>query len=170
MKIVVLNGSPRKDGNTAFMIQSFIEAIDNKHEVSVVECAHKKVAGCLSCEFCHTKGEGKCIQQDDMQEIIPLIAEAEMLVFASPVYYLTMSAQIQAVLQRTYCMMKLPKLKKMGLLLSSHSPNVYDAILSQYHSIIGFWNVEDCFSITACEGENKTESLKTKIRSVVPKL
>lgn len=171
MKIVILNGSPRKDGNTTFMVKNFVDAIDqSKHEVSIVECAHKKVSGCLACEYCHTKGNGKCIQQDEMQEIIPLLENAEMLVLASPVYYLTMSAQLQAVLQRTYCMMKPPKLKKMALLLSSHSPEVYDAILAQYHAIAGFWGVEDCFSITAFEGENKSENLKQKIKNVASQI
>lgn len=171
MKIVVLNGSPRKNGNTAFMVKSFVEAIDqSKHEVSVVECAYKNVAGCLACEYCHTKGNGKCVQQDDMQEIVPLLAEADMLVLASPIYYLTMSAQIQAVLQRTYCMMKPPKLKKMALLLSSHSPKVYDAVLAQYHAIAGFWEVEEKFAITACEGENKSDDLKQKIKDVASQI
>lgn len=52
--------------------------------VTVVDVCKKKIAGCLACEYCHTKGEGRCIQQDDMQEIYPVLEEAEMIVLASP--------------------------------------------------------------------------------------
>ena len=94
------------------------------HSVTFVDVARKKIAGCLACEYCHGKGNGTCIQKDDMQELQPLLAEAEVLVLASPVYYFGMSAQLQAPLQRIYCINKPPKLKKMALLLSSYSPDV----------------------------------------------
>ena len=69
MKILVLNGSPRPNGNTAALVSAFAEgAKENGHEVTVVPICQKKIAGCLACEYCHTKGEGKCIQQDDMRE------------------------------------------------------------------------------------------------------
>lgn len=70
MKILVLNGSPRPHGNTAAMVDAFVEgAKEQNHDVTVVSVCQKKIAGCLACEYCHTKGEGRCIQKDDMQEI-----------------------------------------------------------------------------------------------------
>ena len=67
-------------------MSAFVEgAKENGHEVMVVPVCQKKIAGCLACEYCHTKGEGRCIQQDDMQEVYPVLAEAEMIVLASPV-------------------------------------------------------------------------------------
>ena len=66
MKILIFNGSPTQNGNTAAMIDAFLDGVkDNGHDISVIRICQKKIAGCLACEYCHTKGEGKCIQQDD---------------------------------------------------------------------------------------------------------
>ena len=46
------------------------------HEVTLVNVSKKKIAGCLACEYCHNKGNGACIQKDDMQELYPLMNEA----------------------------------------------------------------------------------------------
>lgn len=91
MQILVLNGSPRPHGNTAAMVEAFRRgAEENGHTVAVVNVCKKKIAGCLACEHCHQKGSGherQCVQKDDMQEIYPLLDEAEMIVLASPIYY-----------------------------------------------------------------------------------
>ena len=80
MKILILNGSPRPNGNTAAMVRAYAEgASEAGHTVQIVNVCQKKIAGCLACEYCHTKGGGKCIQQDDMQEVYPLLEEAEMI-------------------------------------------------------------------------------------------
>lgn len=103
MKILVLNGSPTRDGNTVALVNAFKEGAETKgHEVTVVNVAHKKVNGCLSCNYCHNQGNGKCVQNDDMQEIYPLLQEADMITFASPIYYFILSAQLEAVIQRFY--------------------------------------------------------------------
>lgn len=95
MNILVLNGSPRKHGNTAFMIEAFLDGAKQQgHHVDVISVCEKNINGCLACEYCHTKGNGACIQQDDMQEIYPLLQEAEMVVLASPVYYHGFSGQL----------------------------------------------------------------------------
>ena len=75
MKIVVLNGSPRVNGNTAAMTKAFAEgAAEAGHEVEIVPVAKLKIAGCLGCEYCHTKGGGKCVQKDDMQKLYPSVS------------------------------------------------------------------------------------------------
>ena len=82
----MLNGSPRPNGNTAALVEAFVEGAKKRgNEITVVPVCQKKIAGCLACEYCHTKGEGSCIQQDDMQEVYPILLEAEMIVLASPV-------------------------------------------------------------------------------------
>lgn len=95
MNILVLNGSPRPNGNTAAMVSAFSEgAVENGHQVTVVNVCQKRIAGCLACEYCHTKGNSKCVQNDDMQEIYPVLEEAEMIVLASPVYYHSFTGQL----------------------------------------------------------------------------
>lgn len=122
MKILVLNGSPRPRGNTAAMVEAFTRgAEESGHEVSVVAVCQKKIAGCLGCEYCHTKGEGHCIQKDDMQAVYPLFQEAELLVLASPVYYFGFTGQLQCAISRLYAPGRSRCLKKTALMLSSGS-------------------------------------------------
>lgn len=144
MNILVLNGSPRKNGNTAQLIQSFTKgAKEAGHTVKIETVAQKQIHGCTACEYCRTKGAGTCIQKDDMQAIYPKIMWADMLVMASPIYYYTMTGQMQSALQRTYSIGQLTHLKKAALILSSGAPNMYDAVQTQYRGIIDWWGVKD---------------------------
>ena len=171
MKILILQGSPRAKGNTAWMAEEFKKAAEAAgHDVTLVDVAHKKIAGCLACEYCHGKGNGTCVQKDDMQELYPLLAEAECLVLASPIYYFTMSAQIQAAIQRFYAIWKPAKVKKTALLLSSHSPNVYDGAIAEYKGIISFCGYEDAGIVTAKADEQKTDALRAKLAAIVASL
>ncbi len=171
MNILILQGSPRANGNTAWMAAEYKKAAEAAgHTVTVVDVARKKIAGCLACEWCHGKGNGACIQKDDMQELYPLFAEAEALVLAAPVYYFTMSAQIQAPVQRLYCINKPPKLRKMALLLSSYSPGVYDGAVGEYRGICGYWQTEDTGIVTAKIDEQKTDATRAKLAALVAKL
>ena len=88
MNILVLNGSPRQNGNTAKMVTAFCEGAESsRHTVKTVNVCKLNVKGCLACEYCHSKGNGKCIQKDDMQDIYLLLNDTNMLILASPIYY-----------------------------------------------------------------------------------
>ena len=90
-----MNGSP-KVGNTAAMVNAFAEgAKEAGHEVEILHVGKMKINGCLACEYCHTKGEGKCVQKDDMEKVMPAYKEADMVVFASPIDF----AEIKLYLQ-----------------------------------------------------------------------
>jgi multimeric flavodoxin WrbA len=171
MNILILQGSPRANGNTAWMAEEYRKAAEAKgHSVTVVNVAKKKINGCLACEYCHTKGEGQCVQKDDMQEIYPLLQEAEALVLAAPIYYFTLSSQLQTAIHRFYAIWKPQKVKKTALLLSSHSPNVYDGAVAEYKGIITFCGYEDTGIVTAKADEQKTEETKKRIEALVEKL
>lgn len=103
MRILVLNGSPRPKGSTKQMVEVFREGAESiGHQVDVIDVCKKKIAGCLACEYCHTKGNGVCVQKDDMQEVYHLLGEADMLVIASPIYYHGISGQLKCTLDRFY--------------------------------------------------------------------
>ena len=171
MNILILQGSPRANGNTAWMAEEYRKAAEaSGHTVTLVDVAHKKIAGCMACEYCHGKGNGVCIQKDDMQGLYPLLAEAEVLVLAAPIYYFTISAQIQAPIQRIYNMNKPGKLKKAAMLLSSYSPGVYDGAIGEYHGILNYWGVEDAGIVTAKIDEQKTDATRAKILDLVKAL
>ena len=165
MRVLILNGSPRKNGNTAQMIQAFCEGLDTAgHEYAVFDVACMNIHGCLACEYCHTKGEGACIQKDDLEKILPAYKEADMIVFASPIYYFTMSAQIEAAIQRVYCIGKPLKAKKAALLLTSGSPGGYDAAIAQFKGYTAYTGIADAGVITSNGEENGSEAKLYEIR------
>ena len=171
MKVLILQASPRANGSTAWMAEVYKEAAEAAgHEVTLINVSRKKIAGCLACEYCHNKGNGACIQKDDMQELYPLMAEAEVLVLAAPIYYFTLNAQIQAPIQRMYCVNKPAKVQKMALLMSSYSPGVYDGATAEYRDICNYWGTTDTGIVTAKIDEQKTEETKSKIVNIVGNL
>lgn len=165
MNILILNGSPRKNGNTTFMIDAFVAgASQHRHQITIMPVCEKKIAGCLGCEYCHTKGQGTCIQTDDMQEIYPLLQEADMLILASPIYYFHFSGQLQCTMNRFYAIGKPQKLKKAALFLSSGSDHVYDgAIYAYQNALIQYMDLENCGIFTAYGSQNQSEEKKREL-------
>ena len=164
MKIAILNGSPRKE-NTAAMIEAFREGAEEAgHEVEVLHVGKMKINGCLACEYCHTKGEGKCIQKDDLEKIMPAYLESDMVVFASPTYSFAPSAQLEAAWQRVYCIGKPAKATKAALLLSSGS-GAYDAAIAQYKACTDYVGIQDMGVCTATGVENKSEAKLAEIKA-----
>ena len=103
-KIVVITGSPRKDGNSFAMTQAFIEAAQKKgHSVTRFDAAMtKKLGGCHACETCYSTGK-PCTFDDDFNTIAPAILEADVVVFSTPVYWYSIPAQIKSVIDRIFC-------------------------------------------------------------------
>ena len=100
--ILVLMGSPRKHGNTDQMTDEFIRgAQEAGHQVEKICLKDWKINGCLGCGACQRNG-GACVQKDDMSDIYEKWLAADVVVLASPVYFYTWSAQIKAVLDRTF--------------------------------------------------------------------
>ena len=164
MKIAVFNGSPRKE-NTAALVEAFREGAETAgHEVQVLHVGQMKIGGCLGCEYCHTKGEGNCVQKDDIEKILPAYKEADMVVFASPIYYFTMTAQMEAAIQRVYCIGKPSKAKKAALLLSSGTPGVYDGAIAQFKGYMAYAGIESAGIITASGDENKSDAKLNEVR------
>lgn len=167
MKIVILNGSPHLNGATSDMANAFAKgAKENGHEVVAIHVAHKKISGCMACEYCREKEKGICAQKDDMQEIYPEILSADMVVFASPIYYFTLSAQLQAVIHRTYAIDVPQNVKKVALIMSSGSKYVYGPAITEYfQSIVEYWGVENAGIYTANGHQNKSEEKRKELYS-----
>lgn len=159
MKILVLNGSPRIEGNCAHMIDGFRNGAEEAgHEITILNVGRMNLNGCLACEYCHSKSDGTCIQKDDMQQIYSLLQKSDMIVFASPIYYYSISAQLNCVIQRTYNIGVLENVKKTALILSSGDSDVYDAAIYQYEKcIVPYWKAENMGIFTAYGQENHSE-------------
>lgn len=101
-KIVVITGSPRKNGNSFAMTDAFIKAAEAKgHTVTRFDAAMKEVGGCRACETCFKTGKA-CSFDDDFNTIAPAILEADAVVFTTPVYWYSIPAQIKGVIDRLF--------------------------------------------------------------------
>ena len=148
MNILVLNGSPRPQGDTAKMVSVFREAAESAgHRVTDINVCRMNIHGCLACEYCHGKGQGACIQQDDMREIYDRLPETDLLVLASPIYYHNISGQLKCVIDRFYAALypTAPNgLKKVAMFLSSGDPEMYEGAMFSYNGdFFGYLGLED---------------------------
>lgn len=101
-KVLVLSGSPRMHGNSSILCDEFIRGAEEAgHRAEKINVTRKKVGGCLGCNACY-QNDGVCIQKDDMKEIEEKMVAADVIVLASPIYFYSMSAQLKAVIDRTY--------------------------------------------------------------------
>lgn len=101
MKIVVLTGSPRRNGNSAYLAEQFIKGAEEQgHEVFRFDCAMREVGPCRACNRCGM--DGPCVLKDDFDVLRPHLIDADMVVFATPMYYFGVSAQMKRVIDRFY--------------------------------------------------------------------
>ena len=101
-KIVVITGSPRKNGNSFAMTDAFIQAAEAKgHSVTRFDAAAMHVGGCHACETCYKTGKA-CSFDDDFNTIAPAILEADVVVFTMPVYWYSIPSQIKAIIDKLY--------------------------------------------------------------------
>lgn len=102
MKIVVITGSPRKNGNSFAMTDAFIKEAEQKgHTVSRFDAAFLKIGGCHACMTCYKTGKA-CSFDDDFNLIAPAILEADAVVFTMPVYWYSIPAQVKGVIDRLF--------------------------------------------------------------------
>ncbi len=170
MNILVFNGSPRPKGNTVQMIDGFCEGARSAgHHVDVVDVCHQTIAGCLGCEYCHTKGKGSCVQKDDMEGVYNLLNQAEMLIIASPIYYHGISGQLKCAIDRLYAVCypsKPPKLKKAAMILSSGDADMYDGALFSFQGdFLDFLGLENMGVFTAHGAQNGSKAKWDTLRA-----
>ena len=101
-RILVVMGGGRPKGNTAQLAKAFIRGAEEAgHSVEKVSLLKIEVKGCLGCNACRY---GKpCVQKDGFNELVPKIKQADLIVFASPLYFWTISSKLKAFIERFYC-------------------------------------------------------------------
>lgn len=99
-KVLILSGSPRKNGNSDILCDEFMKgALENGNEVEKIRASEKKIDYCRACYAC--RGTGVCAIKDDMADILQKMIDADVLVLASPVYFYSIDAQLKALIDRT---------------------------------------------------------------------
>ena len=98
-KVLIIAGSPRKNGNSDLLAQQFAKgAEENGHQVEIVYLRDLKINYCQGCLVCLKKGE--CFQKDDANSLLPKMMEADVVCFSSPVYYYSVSGQMKTFIDR----------------------------------------------------------------------
>ena len=149
MKVLIINGSPRKNGNTSIALAQ-MEAVfaEEGIEVTSVQVGHEVVRGCVACNGCAKLG--RCVYDDCVNQLAPLFEEADGLVVASPVYYGSANATLVAVLDRLFYSTHFDKTMKVGAAVASARRGGLTATfdeLNKYFTISGmpvasgqYWN------------------------------
>lgn len=144
MKIVIINGSARK-GNTSACIDAFVEGAKDANEIEIIETGKVNVSPCIGCGTCGcTNG---CFAKDDSNEVVDKIVAADFVVFASPIYWWGVTAQLKTVIDKCYCKGAYLKNKKVGLILCAGAPTddvEYDLIKKQFEEMCEFlaWDMD----------------------------
>lgn len=104
-KIAILNGSPRRKGNTSALVKSFAEGAESAgHTVTEFFLDSMDIHGCKGCFGGHSSQECPCVQKDDMIKIYPAVKDADVVVLATPLYYWNMSGQIRTAVDRLFAL------------------------------------------------------------------
>lgn len=113
MKVLMINGSPRANGNTATALDEMRSIFEAEGiEVEVVHVGHKVIRGCTACLSCYETG--KCAYDDEVNQIAKKFEQADGLVVGSPVYYASANATLIAFLDRMFYSSKFDKTMKVG--------------------------------------------------------
>ncbi|MCI5754394.1 MAG: flavodoxin family protein [Clostridiales bacterium] len=154
MKIVVLTGSPHRDGTSNVLAEAFIRgAQEAGHVVRRFDCAFMDVHPCTACNQCRSGGEHPCVFQDDMRPLYDKLIEADAVVYVTPVYYHGPTAQLKTVIDRFYGVN--PKIcgvrKKAVLLAAAASPHAWvtDGLTALYRTDLRYLGWEDCGTVLA---------------------
>jgi len=178
-KIVCLFGSPRTKGNSAVIARHFNETAENMGaEVKTFSLNKLQYKGCQACMACKTKLD-RCVQKDDLTEILDAVRDADILVLATPVYYGDVSAQLKAFIDRTFSYLvpdyatnpnpsRLPPGKKLVFIQTQGHPdeNQFADIFPRYSSFLKWYGFDNQYLIRACgvmgagEAESRANVMK----------
>lgn len=113
MKVLILNGSPKANGNTMVAINEMVKVFESENvDVEVVNVGSMNIRGCVACGSCASTG--KCVFDDEVNEVAAKVEEADGLVVASPVYYASANATLIALLDRLFYSAHFDKTMKVG--------------------------------------------------------
>ena len=147
MKIVMLTGSPHRQGTSALLADEFSAGASSKgHTIVRFDTAFEKVGPCRACYYCN-EHNGECIQQDAMQQILPEVLSADMLVLVTPLYYYNMTAQLKTVIDRMMPQREALRKHRMktAMLVTCGSNTDWnmDAVMAQYKVLQQYLPWED---------------------------
>lgn len=153
MKILILTGSPRRKGNSAYLAERFAAGAEAAgHDVVTFDTARADIHPCLACNHCGM--DGPCVYSDEFTtELRPRLLEADVVVFATPMYYFGISAQLKAAIDRFYAVNQTLRSqpKRAVLLLTYADPGMEEsaALRAQYDTLLHYLHWQDAGRVVA---------------------
>lgn len=138
-KILVITGSPRKQGNSYTLANAFIKgATEAGHHVTLFESAFKEIKTCIGCNSCFSLNNTACIFKDDFNELADFVMQSDIIVFATPLYWFSYPSKLKAAIDKFYSFLIGEKSetrnKKTILLAVAGDKNIteFDTLVQQY--------------------------------------
>jgi multimeric flavodoxin WrbA len=156
-KVVILSGSPHVNGTTAALVEHLLygaQAVGCK--VERFNVATLKIGGCKACMFCRKPGAtGACVQKDDMEKVGAAVVAADVVVFATPLYYSDMTSQLKATIDRFFSFgenMKKPKAVYLLLACGGPDPKAFNPVISVFESMCSYlgWTIKGKVLAAGC--------------------
>ena len=163
-RILILNGSPRKNGKTASLINCFVEGAEaSDNEVKELYLQGMKIGGCLACESCQRGGNG-CVQKDDMRQVYEAFDWCDVVVFASPQYWGTITGQLKIVIDRLYAVLFGTPVQKQFVVIMTARGDMYD-MTEEFFSIFSrYLGWKNLGNVLGAEKEEEAKTLGASIR------
>lgn len=131
-KVVVICSSPRRHGNSEVLSDQFIKgAKEAGHEVEKIVLNKFHMKPCLACEYCRHH-DNQCVQKDDADKVIDKIINSDVFVFATPIYFYSLSAQLKILIDRMFAreyeIRESTQRKKAYLIITSGTPDIHQTV------------------------------------------
>ena len=169
MKVLMINGSPRANGNTSLALDEMTKIFEkNGIDIHYVQVGNMQIRGCLACGACHN-GRENCVIDDIVNELVPVFEECDGVVIASPVYYASANGTLISLLDRLFYSTKFDRRMKVGASVAVGRRGGCSATfdqLNKYFTISGmpiassqYWN--SVHGAAAGEAQGDLEGLQT---------
>lgn len=158
-KVLIISGSPKKDGNTASLVDWLAQGAQEKgSQVEIIPVAFLKYKhpGCTACRVCQNSKEYECVIKDDAREVLKKMAKAEFIVMATPLYFFSASAQLKVIFDRMFSLYKWDN--QANTFTSPLKGKTFALIASAYEDV-GLDALEAPFRLTADYSGMKFQSL-----------
>ena len=163
-KILILNGSPRKNGKTSSLVNAFKTGAESSgNEVKELYLQGMKINGCLACEGCQRTGNG-CVQKDDMDIVYDAFAWCDVVVFASPQYWGTITGQLKIVIDRLYAALFGHPVQKKFVVIMTARGDMYDMTMDFFSIFTRFIAWENVGNVLGAGKEDQAKMLGASIK------
>ncbi len=163
MQILVLTGSPHKEGTSNYLAEEFIRgARESGNDVIHIDVAHKDIKGCQGCNYCRSHKDN-CFMKDGMDEIKETILKADMVVLVTPLYFFGFSAQIKTAIDRLYVVNPILQSQDKYMMLFATCNDMEESkvepLISHYHALINNFGWKNA-GVVIAQGYNDRESIR----------